>query len=166
MQTFAAQSPAELTDCMDRKKPTPIIRDSQTLYARGIDAIERNHFEEAAAMLRQAAQLTPDSAAIQLALGIALTRILDVPGAQGALETAIGLEPGNFYPRFRLGELFMRIGVIGRAQEELQHALDISVNESQRRMVRELLALEAKRAPKRIWRPDFSRLISGRRKRQ
>lgn len=141
------------------KPPTPIVRDADKLFRRGVDALERNRFDEAAGLLRQAAELAPQWSAVHLALGIALTRMTEIPAAFAALETAIELDPTGFFPHFRLAELYMRVGVPTKAKEELQLAMDLSSAPEQRAMVRELLALDAKRAPKRAWRPDFSRII-------
>ncbi|MBF6569458.1 MAG: tetratricopeptide repeat protein [Candidatus Binataceae bacterium] len=141
-----------------KRRFTPIIGGSETLLQRGIDLLERNRFEEAAELLGQAAELTPDSATAFLALGIAQGRLLRIPEAMFALERAVELDPRGFYPRYRLGELYLRVGVPTQAREELQRALDLSVDEGQRRMVRKMLAADLQREAKRAWRPDFSRL--------
>src|SRR5271154_3649571 len=94
------------------RKPTPIIRDVDHLLRRGIDALERDHFEEAAGLLQQAVDLAPESPMASLALGIALLRLLRIPGATAALENAIALDPDAFYPRFRMAELYMRVGLV------------------------------------------------------
>lgn len=154
----------ELGDDIVSKPPTPIVRDADALFLRGIDALERNRFEEAAKSLQLAVSLAPKSSAVHLALGIACTHLLDIPAAFEALETAIELDPEGFFPHLRLGELYLRIGVPTKAQEELQLALDLSTSAEQRKMVRELLAVEKKRAAKRIWRPDFNRLLRRKRK--
>lgn len=151
----------DLTVKTDR--PTPIVRDAQTLLRRGIEALERDHFEEANVLFKQAAELSPQSPDVFLALGIAQTRLLLIPEAVTALETAIGLAPANFYPHFRLGELYMRVGVPTKAKEELDRAMELSENTEQRRMVREMMAIDARRAAKRAWRPDFGRLVRKRR---
>jgi tetratricopeptide (TPR) repeat protein len=144
------------------KRPTPIIRDFDGLLRSGVELLERNRFEQARAVLTQAVELQPNSALAQLALGIALGRLLQIPEALAALERAVQLDATGFYPRFRLGELYMRIGVPSRAREELQHALDLSTNAEQRKLVRELLAVDGKREKSRVWRPDFSRFRKGR----
>jgi Flp pilus assembly protein TadD len=141
------------------KRSTPIIRDAQVLLRRGIDLIERNRFEEAASVLGQAVELEPGSSTTFLALGIALGRLLRIPEAEEALEKAAELDPKGFYPRYRLGELYMRVGVPTAAREHLQAAMDLSHNAEERSLVRQLLALDDKRGAKRIWRPDFSRLF-------
>jgi Tfp pilus assembly protein PilF len=146
------------------KPPTPIVRDADKLFRRGVDALERNRFDEAAGLLRQAAELAPQSSATHLALGIALTRLTEIPAAFDALETAIKLDPNGFFPHFRMGELYMRVGVPTKGNEELQIAMDVSTTPEQRALVRELVKLDAKRAQRRVWRPDFSKLIGRRRK--
>jgi Tfp pilus assembly protein PilF len=104
---------------MGGKRPTPIVRDAQTLLVRGIDALERNHIDEAVGLLRQTVQLDAQSFYGHLALGIALTKVLEIPAAERALETAITLEPRNFYAHLRMAELFHRVGVPTRMKEEL-----------------------------------------------
>jgi len=78
--------------------------------------------------------------------------------AMAALQRAIEADPQGFFPRLRMAELYMRIGVPTRAKEQLERAMDLSRTAQQRQMVRTLMSVEAQRAPKRIWRPDFSRL--------
>jgi tetratricopeptide (TPR) repeat protein len=138
------------------RKPTPIIRDSEQLLRRGIDALEHDRFEEAAALLQQASDLAPESAMASLALGIALGRLLRIPEATAALETAIALDPQGFYPRFRMAELYLRVGLVAQADEELTRAMDLSTSDYERRLVREVRTIDRKRAPRRIWRPDFA----------
>jgi DnaJ family protein C protein 7 len=141
------------------KRSIPIIRDPEVLLVRGVELIERNHFEEAAAVLNQAVEIGPPSSMMYLALGIALGRILRIPEATEALEKAVELEPSGFYPHYRLGELYMRVGVPTKAREHLQLAMDLSSGPEHRKMVRELLASDDRRGSKRVWRPDFSRLF-------
>lgn len=144
------------------RPPTPIVRDADALLRRGIEALEREHHEEAVVLLRQAVNLAPESEEGFLALGIALMRTMEMNQSMVALEQAIALAPRSFYPRLRMAELYMRIGVPTRAKEELKLAMDLSESAEQRQMVRTLMAVEASRAPKRAWRPDFSRLLKGR----
>jgi Tfp pilus assembly protein PilF len=141
------------------RRPTPIVKDAQTLLARGIDALERNHIEVAVGLLRQTVELDPQSFYGHLALGIALTRALEIPAAQRALETAIGLEPQNFYAHLRMAELYQRVGVPTRMKEELQAALDLACTSEEKKIARDLLASEGRRAAHRAWRPDFTRLL-------
>ena len=53
----------------------------------------------------------------------------------------------------------MRVGLVAQAEEELTRAMDLSTNDYERRLVRELRAVDRKRAPRRIWRPDFAGLF-------
>jgi Tfp pilus assembly protein PilF len=152
----------ESVPSMAGKRPIPIVRDAQSLLLRGIDALERNHIEEAVALLRQTVQLDENSFHGQLALGIALTKALEIPEAERALETAIQLEPRNFYAHLRMAELFHRVGVPTRMKEELQIALDLAETAEQKKIARDLLSSEERRDPRRAWRPDFSKLLPGR----
>lgn len=145
------------------KRPTPIVRDAQALLLRGIDALERNHIDEAVGLLRQTVQLDAQSFFGHLALGIALTKALHIPEAQRELEAAIGLEPTNFYAHLRMAELFQRVGVPTKAEEELRVALDLARTAEEKKIARDLLLGEERRAPRRAWRPDFSRLLRGKR---
>jgi len=144
---------------MATKRPTPIIRDADALLARGITAVEYDRIDEAVGLLRQAAEMVPDSHDVHLALGIALMRATDLSGAIAAFETAIGIDSKSFFAHFRIAEAYMRIGVPTRAKEYLSQAMQLSQTLEQRQMVRQLLSLEAKVAPRRAWRPDFSRLL-------
>jgi hypothetical protein len=58
-----------------------------------------------------------------------------------------------------MAELYMRIGLVAQAEEELTRAMDLSSSDFERKLVRELRALDRKRAPRRIWRPDFTRFL-------
>jgi Tfp pilus assembly protein PilF len=147
---------------MANKRPTPIVRDADVLLSRGIEAIEFDRIDEAVGLMRQAAELAPDSHDVQLVLGIALMRAIDLSGAIAAFETAIGLEPRSFFAHFRIAEAYMRVGVPTRAKEYLSQAMELSQSQEQRQMIRQLLSLEARVAPKRAWRPDFSRLLGRR----
>jgi tetratricopeptide (TPR) repeat protein len=142
------------------RKPTPIIRDADQLLRRGIEALEHDRFEEAAGLLQRAVDLAPDSPMASLALGITLCRLLRIPEATAALENAIALDPQAFYPHFRMAELYMRVGLVAQAEEELTRAMDLSTSDYERRLVRELRAIDRKRAPRRIWRPDFAGFLS------
>jgi tetratricopeptide (TPR) repeat protein len=144
---------------MEGKRPTPIVRDAHALLVRGIDALERNHIDEAVGLLWQTVALDAESFYGHLALGIALTKALQIPAAEHALEAAIRLEPKNFYAHLRMAELFQRVGVPTRTKEELRIALDLAQTAEEKKIARDLLATEERRDPRRAWRPDFSRLL-------
>lgn len=127
------------------KRPTPIFRDQDTLFNRGIEALTQGRHHAAAGLFSQAASLAPKSAAIFLALGVALMRLYQIPQAQEALETAILLEPTSFYPHFRLGELYLRVGLNSKANAELLQASSLASNEEQRRVANVLLDIGARR---------------------
>ncbi|MGA9473183.1 MAG: hypothetical protein WBV36_12010, partial [Terriglobales bacterium] len=123
---------------MDGKRPTPIVRDAHSLLVRGIDALERNHIDQAVVLLSQMVQIDTESFLGHLALGIALTKALDIPAAERALETAIRLEPRNFYAHLRMAELYQRVGVPKRAKEEWQTALDLAETSNEKKVARDM----------------------------
>jgi tetratricopeptide (TPR) repeat protein len=82
------------------------------LFQKGVHALNCGRYREAASLLQQATDLAAPSAEISLGLGIALMRLLKVAEAEAALEQAVTLDPNGFFPHFRLGELYLRIGVI------------------------------------------------------
>jgi Tfp pilus assembly protein PilF len=144
---------------MAGKKPTPIVSDAGLLLARGIDALERSHLQEAITLLRQVVELEPGSFHGHLALGIACTKALEIPQAQRALETAIELEPANFYAHLRIAQMYQRVGVPKKAKEEFQAALNLARTSEEKKFARDLLESERRRDARRAWRPDFSSLI-------
>lgn len=159
METIVQSAGRDSMVSMDTKRPTPIVRDAHALLVRGIDALERNRFDEAVGLLRQSVQLDAKSFYGYLALGIALTKALQIPAAEEALETAIQLEPRNFYAHLRMAELFQRVGVPTRTKEELRIALDLAQTPEQKKIARDLLTGEERRDPRRAWRPDFGNLL-------
>jgi hypothetical protein len=61
----------------------------------------------------------------------------------------VTLDPNGFFPHFRLGELYLRIGVNTRAREELSRAMDLSTSVEQSEMVVRLLQIETQRSHRR-----------------
>jgi tetratricopeptide (TPR) repeat protein len=131
------------------KRIIPIFRDADTLFQKGVHALNCGRYREAASLLQQATDLAAPSAEISLGLGIALMRLLKVAEAEAALEQAVTLDPNGFFPHFRLGELYLRIGVNTRAREELSRAMDLSTSVEQSEMVVRLLQIETQRSHRR-----------------
>ncbi|MGH7948826.1 MAG: tetratricopeptide repeat protein [Candidatus Binataceae bacterium] len=134
-----------------------------SIMSRAVDALERARYDEAASLFQHAAQLEPESALAWLGVGVSCTRILRTDEAEDALQRAAQLAPDDFFARFRLGELYLRIGLAAQAREALERAMDLSRDSEQRRMVRELLAVDDRRAARRVWRPDFAKLLGRKR---
>ena len=63
--------------------------------AEGRAALEKGDLERAAAKLRRAIQLRPDSSEAQSALGAVLEKQGDVPGASAAYQKAVELNPAD-----------------------------------------------------------------------
>jgi tetratricopeptide (TPR) repeat protein len=164
METAVEGAIAERGSMMAGKHATPIVRHFPILLARGIDAIERNHIHEAVGLLRQAVQVDSESFYGNLALGIALTKALQIPAAEAALEKAVSIEPGNFWAHLRMAQLHLRVGVPKLARQSLETALNVATTAGEKKIARDLLDAEARREPKRTRRLDFS-IVPWRRKR-
>src|SRR5258708_12644020 len=98
----ALQSAVNGSSAMDGKRPTPIVRDAHSLLVRGIDALERNHIGEAVGLLSQTVQIEAESFLGHLALGIALTKALEIPPAPPDLRPPITLQPPHFSAHLRI----------------------------------------------------------------
>jgi tetratricopeptide (TPR) repeat protein len=147
------------TDSMEKRRPTPIVRDAHALLVRGIDALERDNIDEAIGLLRQSVEFDPESFFGNLALGIALTKAFEIPAAESALEAAIDLDPKSFWAHLRMAELHHRVGVPSKAKVELRTALNLATSATEKKVARDLLEAEKLREPRRAWRPDFIGLL-------
>jgi hypothetical protein len=70
----------------------------------------------------------PRSADLHTCLGMAQALNCDVDQAMESLETAIRLDERHFFARFKYAQLFCRLQILGRAEEETVKALKLAHN--------------------------------------
>jgi len=79
-------------------------------------------------LLEKKCEENPKSADLRTCLGIAQTINSDVYRAMESLETAIRLDERHFFARFKYAELFCRLQILVRAEEETVKALKLARN--------------------------------------
>ena len=78
--------------------------------------------DEAVVVLREASQLSPNTAELLLAFGEALTAIGSLPAAIGELQRAARLAPDDARPHLKIAELWIEAGEAEKALSSLQDA--------------------------------------------
>ena len=151
---------------MDGKRPTPIVRDAHSLLARGIDALERNHIDQAVGLLSQTVQIDAESFHGHLALGIALTKALDIPAAERGTGDGHQSRTAKLLCSFADG----RVVSARRSPKEGEGRVADragSWREPPARRKSHAICSPPKSiaTPRRAWRPDFAGLL-GRKRRE
>jgi hypothetical protein len=79
-------------------------------------------------LLEKECEENPKSADLRTCLGMAQAINSDVYEAMESLETAIRLDERHFFARFKYAELFCRLQILVRAEEETVKALKLARN--------------------------------------
>jgi hypothetical protein len=79
-------------------------------------------------LLEKECEENPKSADLRTCLGMAQAINSDVYQAMESLETAIRLDERHFFARFKYAELFCRLQILVRAEEETVKALKLARN--------------------------------------
>jgi cytochrome c-type biogenesis protein CcmH/NrfG len=97
---------------------------AETSFQHGMDAFNRNRFDEAIRFLAEAARLSPREARYRAHYGHALIRQSNTRRiAETELQAALALEPDNASYRVMLAELYKQLGLQRRAEGELERVL-------------------------------------------
>ena len=125
----------------DARSATPVKKEdsrAETSFRKGVEALERNQFDDAARLLGEAATLEPRQARYRAHYGRALTFRADSRRvAETELQAALAIEPNNASFRVMLAELYQRVGLRRRAETEATKAL---AGDPNNRAARALLA--------------------------
>jgi Flp pilus assembly protein TadD len=116
---------------------------AEASFQRGVEAMQRNQHDEAIRYLAEAASLSPHDARYRAHYGYALIKKSNTRRiAEGELQAAVTLDPGNTSYRVMLAELYKALGLRRRAEGELERALAADPkNEAARSL---LLSLKSK----------------------
>lgn len=91
----------------------------------GILLTDRNQFDEALNLLKQAEAIAPKDPKIHGAVGKLYARRNDLPQAQAELEQAVAGTPRDSALHFQLGQVYRKEGMTERAAAELKLAADL-----------------------------------------
>ena len=111
--------------------PSVLWRDPHTVPPEDLSASIRR--------LEQACLAEPRSVALRTCLGMADAMNYEVDKSMDALETAVAIDPGNFWARLKYSELHYRLRVLNRAEEETRKALDLAADSWQLSIARKQL---------------------------
>jgi tetratricopeptide (TPR) repeat protein len=100
-----------------------LLESPQVYESRGIRALDRKKWPEAAALFRKGLELAPDSAALQHRLGTAMFMMGDRSGAETQFERSVRASPDYFPAQYSLGVLRQEQGRHADAIERFTAAL-------------------------------------------
>lgn len=100
--------------------------DAATLYWLGLLRVKGERSGEALSLLREAAALDPERAAVWSTLGYALVMTGDLPAAREALDRALALDPRQTAAWYNRGLLFFNSGRWEEAVGDLRRAADLA----------------------------------------
>jgi Flp pilus assembly protein TadD len=96
-----------------------------TLYRRGIELLEEEDFEEAAAPLAEAARRAPEKSSVREALGRAYFRSGRFADAAEEFKAVVERHQVNDYAHFCLGRALAKTGETERARHHLALASNL-----------------------------------------
>jgi curved DNA-binding protein CbpA len=120
------RAPAKLKDEPPPAKPAAKVDENrpEAKFRQGMDALKRDHLDEAIRSLGEAARLEPGQARYRAHYGAALTQRPDTRRlAETELKAALAIEPDNSSFRLMLAELYEAVGLRRRAQNEATRVL-------------------------------------------
>src|SRR5208282_5363435 len=107
------------------------------------------------ASLTEACATDPRNANVRTCLGIAHAMNYDVYRCMDVLEEARRIDPRNFFAQFKYAELFFRLRVVDRAEQETLAALELASNNWElsvaRRQLSEIRRLTRKGLTRPLW---------------
>jgi tetratricopeptide (TPR) repeat protein len=109
--------------------------------------------------LSDACEKNPDNADMRTCLGIAHAMNFDVYQSMDALEEARKLAPDNFFAQLKYSELWYRLRVMDRAEEETLSALNLAQNHWELAVARRQLSEIRKMRRKGLERPKWTQSL-------
>ncbi len=100
-----------------------LLESPQVYESRGIRALDKQQWPEAAALFRKGLELAPGSAALQHRLGTAMFMMGDKAGAEAQFERSVRAAPDYFPAQYSLGILMQEQGNHAKAIEYFTAAL-------------------------------------------
>jgi hypothetical protein len=98
--------------------------------------LAKNESADLVAQLRECVAQQPDVADLRVLLGMALCVNLDAQAAMEELGEAVSLAPESFIAHLKMGELWMRLRVMPKAEDHTRHAALLAQNLAQSELAR------------------------------
>jgi curved DNA-binding protein CbpA len=134
----AASEKASTPANMQQSAPTP--QQAEEIFQQGLSALQRGNRGAAIAALGEAARLVPSEPRYRAYFGQAMTGEERLRrSAEAEIKAAISLDAKNAAYHVMLAELYSEIGLIRRAQGELDRALAIDPRNDAARQLRDKL---------------------------
>jgi hypothetical protein len=147
--------------------PEKVILDSANPIADRVAAfpwkdpfsIPQEQLDEIISSLKNACAKNPPNAALQTCLGMAHAMNYDVNKSMDALETACKMAPQNFFAQFKYSELFFRLRLMDRAEEETSRAMELANTASEISLVGKQLSEIRRLKRKGVARPAWTKSL-------
>jgi tetratricopeptide (TPR) repeat protein len=98
--------------------------------------LEKRERAELVNELRECVRANPQVSDLRVLFGMALCVNFEVPDAIEELREGVRLEPDSFIAHLKLGELWMRLRVMDKAEEHTQRAARLAINLAQAELAR------------------------------
>jgi tetratricopeptide (TPR) repeat protein len=98
--------------------------------------LEKAERVELVNQLRECVSLNPEVSEMRVLLGMALCVNLEVEDAMEELNEAVRLSPNSYIAQLKAGELWMRLRVMGKAEEHTQRAAHLAQSPAQSELAR------------------------------
>jgi tetratricopeptide (TPR) repeat protein len=98
--------------------------------------LAKNESADLVAQLRECVAQQPDVAELRVLLGMALCVNLDAQAAMEELGEAVSLAPESFIAHLKMGELWMRLRVMPKAEDHTRQAALLAQNLAQSELAR------------------------------
>ena len=100
-----------------------LLESPQAYESRGIRALNKHQWPEAAALFRKGLNLAPDSAALRYRLGTVMFMMGDAAAAEAQFEQVVRAQPDYFLAQYSLGVMLQDKGRHAEAIERFRAAL-------------------------------------------
>jgi curved DNA-binding protein CbpA len=119
-----------------RSQAASPVQQAEEIFQQGLSALQQGNRASAIASLAEATRLVPNEARYRAHLGQAMAKDERMRrNAEAEIKAAIALDANNASYRVMLAELYSEIGLIRRAQGELDRAFSIDpLNDAARRL--------------------------------
>ncbi len=137
--TKRAGSMDSMTISCERGSLVPVTRETQALLGRMFAdprMLEKHEKAELIAQLRASIEKYPTVSELRVLLGMALCVNLQAQEAMEELAEAVSLAPDSFIAHLKMGELWMRLRVCGKAVDHTNYAARLAENLAQAELAR------------------------------